>query len=111
MPRFYKLAHGDRSVLGSAPWPYYVHVCFDNGVRQCVSMGEGAGHGSVGGTLSAEEASRSVWTEHVKYADGSWLQPYLERMAAGEHVSADEVIAHYTSIHGKPPESYETTFG
>ena len=102
--RYYRLAEGATCDFG-AEWPYRIDVCFD-GIDRPVGLSEGKCHGSAGGDFTAAQALERVWDRHFELAGGTWLRPYLARMAAGEQVQADEVVDRYAALHGRQPESW-----
>jgi len=106
--RFLKLATNWQPYDGEKPYvyPYWVDLAV-NGDRPVVAFAEGSGHASAGGYFTIEEAVSRMWSAHLDHAGGAWLRPYLQRLAAGEAVSEDELIADYTRRHGQAPESYE----
>jgi hypothetical protein len=106
MPTYHKLAYGTRFRNPNVPdWPYVVAISFDTS-QTPIDLSERTGFCSSGCTIFAAEALDPKWCEHFENANGSWLIPYVERMANGESVSLEEVSAKYQSIHGKTPEAY-----
>lgn len=93
---------------GAYVYPYWVDIALD-GDPAMVALAEGDGHSHAGGYFTAQEALSSRWTRHLEQAGGAWLRPWLERLAAGEAVSEDELVADYTRRHGRAPESYEAS--
>lgn len=108
--RFLKLATNWEAYDGQKPYtyPYWVDVSV-NGERPMVAFSQGVGHASGGGYFTVEEAVLGMWSAHLDKAGGSWLRPYLERLAAGERVGEDELIAAYTQRHRQEPDSYEAS--
>ena len=102
--RYYRLAEG-ATVRSGGEWPYEVDICFD-GVSRPVGLSEGKCHGAAGGDFTAAQALDPVWDEHFELAGGTWLRPYLARMAAGEPVTAEEVVGRYVALHGRQPETW-----
>jgi hypothetical protein len=72
-----------------------------------VAFSEGVAHGYMGGAFSLAEALTPGWASQFPAAQGEWLLPYLQRLADGESVTDDELIARFVAIHGREPESYE----
>jgi hypothetical protein len=105
MPIYHKLAYGTRFRNPDVPhWPYIIAISFDN-TPTPIDLSEGTGFCSGGCTISAAEALDPKWREHFENANGSWLVPYIERMAKGESVSIEEVSEKYQSIHGEAPKA------
>lgn len=106
--RFLKLATNEQAHAPGKPYlyPYWVEVSVD-GDRPMVMFAEGSGHAGSGGYFTIEAAVGGMWSAHLDNAGGSWLRPYLERLAAGESVGEDELIAEYVRRHRQEPESYE----
>ncbi len=44
-----------------------------------------------------------AYAEEFDACEARWLVPYLARLAAGENISADELIGAYQSRSGHPP--------
>lgn len=109
MARYYTLAKGTKALplAGGFPWPYEVSLCFDR-VSDPVGFSEGVAHGAQGGHFSANEALQPSWHDHLVQAEGEWLRPFIERLASGQHLDAEEVLRVFRSKHGKEPDSYES---
>ena len=106
MPRFYRLAKGEVPVGYGCSRVYEVAVCFEEGLRRPVWMGDVAPREAYGGSFSAVDVLRTVWDEHFRIVGGEWLRPYLARMAAGEVVTADELLGRYALLHSVQPETF-----
>lgn len=106
--RFLKLATNWQSDDPEKPYvyPYWVDVSV-NGNEPMVMFSEGTGHAAAGGAFTVEEAVGGQWSPHIDKAGGSWLRPYLERLAAGKQVGEDELVRAYVERHGQEPDSYE----
>jgi hypothetical protein len=103
MARYYRLGHHKERRNSGGSWPYVVAVCFD-GVPRPVRFAEGSGGlAGWGSELTAAEAMEPRWIPHFENARAAWLRPYIERMAAGEPVSAHEAVAQFAALHGSPP--------
>lgn len=57
--------------------------------------------------VSPAAALTPLWSRHFDNAGGTWLRPYLERMAAGEQGPAREAIDHFVRKYGWEPETYD----
>jgi hypothetical protein len=90
-------------------WPYSVEISVD-GVPK-VSIGEGVAHGACGGVFTVDAALNSQWRDHFERAEATWLLPYLRRLSDGEIVAEAELVEHFISLHGRPPESFVSEFG
>jgi hypothetical protein len=85
-------------------WPYRIDVSV---AGPSVVFAEGVAHGSVGGRFSVAETLTPEWREHFANAEGEWLLPYLERIAAGRPVAEADLVRHFTDLHGREPEAYD----
>jgi hypothetical protein len=95
MPAYHKLAYGTGFRNTKVrDWPYAVAISFD-ATPTPIDLSEGTGFCSSGCTISAAEALDPMWRKHFENANGSWLIPYVEQMAKGEHVSRHAILAEY----------------
>lgn len=108
MARYYTLAKAEEVTphSGGYPWPYEVSICFDQVPYQVV-VAEGVAHGTAATRLTAVEALQNQWRLHFKKSKAEWLVPIIRRMASGEKVAAEEVLAAYMRNHLEEPASYE----
>jgi hypothetical protein len=104
---YYVLASATKPLpfAGGFQWPYEIAMAFA-GTRHPLGMTEGVGHGSAGTYLTVTEALDLKWSAHFENADASWLLPFVQRMAAGERVQAEEVIAIYRDRTGSEPRTF-----
>ena len=87
-------------------WPCEVALSFE-GVERPVGVAEGVGHGLAAAFLTATDALNPEWAPHFADANAEWLVPFLQRMAFGELVPAQEVLGIYRARHGSSePETY-----
>lgn len=108
MAIYYVLATGTKPLptAGGFQWPYEVSMAFE-GTEHPVGVAEGVGHGAAAAFLTAAEALGAAWGQHFASADAGWLVPFLRRMAAGERVRAEEVVAIYRAKNGSEPKTYD----
>jgi hypothetical protein len=108
MIRHHVLARGTKTPHqeGGVDWPYEVALCFDP-VSRPVAFAEGSGHCSVSGLFTAAEALGELWQEHIAISQGEWLRPYLTELAAGRTIERDVVLAHYRTLHGWAPPTFD----
>jgi hypothetical protein len=104
MPRYFVVAKGTKALpyAGNYPWPYEVSVCFEE-VAKPIGWAVGVGHGNAGTLLSAAEALEPHWREHFASAQGEWLLPLLERLAAGGRLDQKEVLRIASANLGQEP--------
>ena len=67
---------------------------------------EGSGHMASGGLFTAAQALEAQWADHVRFAGVEWVVPLIERLARGELVALEEVLAAYKAVHGRLPKVY-----
>lgn len=108
MALYYVLATATKPLptAGDFQWPYEVSMAFD-GTQHLVGVAEGVGHGAAAAFLTAAEALDPSWAQHFASADAGWLVPFVQRMAAGERVRAEEVIALYRDRNGPGPKTFD----
>lgn len=82
-------------------YPYAVDLRWD-GQEWRVEMSEGVTFSAVAAIVSVDEALSPAWAAHLAKAGAEWLRPYLERIAAGEDVSGDEIVAAFEERHHRP---------
>ncbi|SDD01007.1 hypothetical protein [Glycomyces harbinensis] len=106
--RFLRLASNwlDRAEGDPFTWPYWIDVSV-SGPEPAVAIAEGVAHGASGGRFTVEEALKPEWRARFDKAEGTWLLPYLERLAAGDGVAEAELVRAFTGLHGREPESYD----
>lgn len=111
MAIYFTLAHGTKTLEMSNNflWPYDIDICFDK-VERPVTFSEGVGWGSVGRTVTVNEALGEQWRAHFEMTDALWLIPYLERVAMGIPLEKEEMLSEYQRRNGKVPSSYPCTF-
>jgi hypothetical protein len=109
MARYFNLAHGTKPLesAGNFPWPYDIDVCFEP-VTHPIAFSEGVGHGSAGCVVSASQALQPEWRKHFEIANGLWLVPYIENLAAGTPLPREQVLRQFEAMHGRAPESHES---
>lgn len=107
MLRYFVLAKGAKDLpqRGQYAWPYEVSLCFESTPRP-VGFAEGEGQAAGGGVFTAIEALRPQWREHFAAANGEWLIPFIEQLAAGQTLKADDLMALATRTLGRAPESF-----
>lgn len=108
MLRYFVLAKGVKDLphRGQYAWPYEVSLCFESTTRP-VGFAEGEGQAAGGGVFTAMEALRPQWREHFAAANGEWLIPFIERLASGQALKANDLLALATETLGRAPESFE----
>jgi hypothetical protein len=108
MLRYFVLAKAAKDLphRGQYVWPYEVSLCFESTPRP-VGFSEGEGQAAGGGVFSAAEALQPQWREHIAAANGEWLIPFIEQLAAGQTLNANGLLALATEKLGQAPESYE----
>jgi hypothetical protein len=108
MPRYFVVAKGTKALpyAGNYPWPYEVGLSFDP-VSQPVSLVVGVGQDRPGTRLTPAEALQPHWKESFLNANGEWLLPFLEQLAAGARLDPKEILALSAARLGREPESYE----
>lgn len=108
MPRYFVVAKGTKALpyAGNYPWPYEVSLCFE-AVEKPVGLAVGVGHGNAGSLLSATEALEPHWREHFANAQGEWLLPFLEQLAAGVRLDQKKVLALSASKLGREPDALD----
>ena len=106
--RYLKLASNllGRSEGDPFIWPYWIDVGVADPAKAVV-LAEGVAHGAVGGTFSVEEALAPRWRRNFVKAEGEWLLPHLERIAAGHAVAEADLVRGFTDLHGREPEAYD----
>jgi len=73
--------------------PYRVNYT-PNRDRGSFQLVEGAMHSEYGTTLSASEIiADDDWVDHLHRADCEWLLPLLHRIADGDTVTTEEILA------------------
>ncbi|MDF2994190.1 MAG: hypothetical protein K0S37_4704 [Microbacterium sp.] len=82
-------------------YPYAVDLRWDE-QRWRVEMSEGVTFSAVAAIVSVDEALSPAWAAHLAKAEAGWLRPYLERIAAGEDVTGDELVAAFEARHHRP---------
>lgn len=103
MAKYYRLAD---SRGADGVYRHCVAVTFDLGVPNPVGVWTTDGYReNYGGFFTAVDALR--YAEIFGYADGLWILPYVEQLAAGERVFADEVVKRYRKLHGSYPDTFE----
>jgi hypothetical protein len=102
-PRYYTLAVGTH--VAGTYWPYDISICFE-GVERPVGFAEGTGMAAVGSTFTAQVALSEKWRDHFAKADGEWLLPYIEQLAAGIVPSMEELLKIATLRLKRAPSSY-----
>ena len=103
MARYYRLADARD---GDGVYRHRVAVTFDPGVQSPVEVQTTDGYReNYGGFYTAAEAL--TYAEIFGYAGGAWILPYVERLAEGERISADEVVKHYHKLHYSYPDTFE----
>lgn len=109
MSRYFVVAKGTKELprANNYPWPYEVAICFDR-VKKPIGFAEGVGHGSAGGFFSTHEALQPQWREHFALANGEWLLPYVEQLAAGKSIDAAALLLVATQKLGAAPQTYES---
>ncbi|HYC71424.1 MAG TPA: hypothetical protein VEB66_09475 [Opitutaceae bacterium] len=58
-------------------YPYDVSVNLDDPTRP-IGLGEGSGHGSIGGSFTLQEIRDPEWREHLKRCGCEWLVTLAE---------------------------------
>jgi hypothetical protein len=105
--RFLQLASGE-DAAALRPWPYTVHVSVDE-LPPLIVFSAGTGPMSSGGVFSLRSALSPDWTEQFDRAGGTWLLPYLRRLADGDDVGEIDLEHAYFDLHGHPPANYTLT--
>jgi hypothetical protein len=108
MALYYVLAAARTALptAGDFQWPCEVALSFD-GVERPVGVAEGVGHGLAAAFLTATDALNPEWAPHFADANAEWLIPFVQQMAFGELVPAQEVLGLYRARHGgSEPETY-----
>lgn len=102
---YYHLGEGHKVLVEATgtTWPYFVDYSPDHPYGAWI-LAEGVGHGAAGGHFTPAEILTPQWREHLEITGTLWLIPIWERIAQGETVATNEVLAAYTHVHGKPPE-------
>lgn len=101
----YKLGEGFATRADGSPlvgWPYQVYYSPGH-PRGDLYMAEGDARNGNGNFFPAARILEPLWRDHLTAAGVLWLLPLLERMARGEAVTADEVLAAYRREHGAEP--------
>ena len=106
---FLKLAANDLFRQRQDPFvvPFRVAVSLEP-LPALVAFEEGVAHGYNGGVFSLTEALDHDWQRVFEQAEGTWLLPYLRRLAEGERVSEFDLVSHYIALHGSAPETFVT---
>ncbi|CAN7754885.1 hypothetical protein LJR290_006881 [Variovorax sp. LjRoot290] len=107
MALYYVLASSTKPLptSGDFQWPYEVSLAFE-ATPHPVGVAEGVGHGAAAAFLTAAEALGPSWAQHFVSADAGWLVPFVQRMAAGELVRAEEAISAYRDRNGSEPKTF-----
>ncbi len=107
MARYYILAKGTNPLPSASnfPWPYEVSLCFE-GVSHPVAFSEGVGHGATGGIFTAAEALSECWANHIQFANGQWLVPFIEQLSAGASIDRNGIVQQYILRHKHEPQSF-----
>lgn len=105
--RFLRLASNwlDRQDSDAFSWPYWIDVSVSGQIPQ-VAVAEGVAHGTGGGHFAPATVLR-LMTGTIVGAEGQWLIPYIERLAAGDTVTEEELRAEFFARHGREPETYD----
>lgn len=102
--RLYRLGVATSKTEYTERWPYGVDY-EPAKIERPFLLWEGIGPTEVGGEFSAKEILASqVYSEHLKLAGVEWLYPYLQRLADGETVSEEEILAAYIQRYQCKPE-------
>lgn len=105
--RFLMLATNQWSASrdGRHVYPYEVQVSVVTPVP-LVALSEGSAHGGGGGIFTVEAALSEPFRDTFRRAEGEWLIPWLERLAAGEEVAEAELVAAFVERHGREPQTW-----
>lgn len=82
-------------------YPYSVDLQWD-GKEWRVVMSEGVTFSAAAAIVSVDEALSPAWVTHLEKAEAGWLRPYLERIAVGDDVRGDELVAAFEKRHHRP---------
>lgn len=97
-------AQPDPVAPDTCDWPYGVDYEPAKTARPFL-LWEGRPPTEVGGEYSAAEILASaVLREHLALAGTAWLETLLERLAAGEAVSPEQILSAYSQRHPQSPE-------
>ncbi len=70
-------------------------------------LAEGDARNGQSSFFSAAEVLAPHWRSHLATTETLWLIPLLERLAHGEPVPLEDILAAYQAVNGKPPPRVE----
>jgi hypothetical protein len=102
---------GEGQLAEQPGWPYgvgYEPPDPDMPERGPIVFWEGTGMGAAGGNFFPHEALDPKWDDNYRASKTEWFIPFVRRMAAGETVSLEELLAAYRAIHDHDPRTFGT---
>ena len=88
--RFVYLREVSKSEVGSVPYPLYLFISLD-AIDHFICIGEGLGHGSMGGSLTPSEFISGKWDDYISIFQAEWLVDLIKSVGPYK-VSAQQIV-------------------